>query len=165
LTTLPSGLWRFALGIGIPVGFSGELADLYGAPGWITPYVIVLSLLAEGAALLTLGLVRPWGERVPPHWPLIGGRDVPVMAAVIPAATGAVILTFINWTSALMWFGPENNGDPDAPHGFAGFVMAAAYAPMLAWGPLLAAVTTAYLRRRRDEPSRAGRALTADVRG
>jgi hypothetical protein len=149
LTTLPSGLWRLALGIGIPVGFTGELADLYGAPGWITPYVVVLSLAAEACALLTLGLVEPWGERVPGWVPRLRGRRIPTSAVVVPAALGALAITFINWTSAAMWFGPENNGDPDAPHGLAGFVMAVAYAPMLAWGPLLGAVTFAYVRRRR----------------
>ena len=150
-TTLPSGLWRVALGVGVPVGFSGELAEIYGAPGWITPYVIILSLLAEGCALLTLGLVRPWGERVPAWVPRIGGLRIPTLVAAVPAAAGAVVITLINWTSALMWFGPENNGDPDAPHGFAGFIMAAAYAPMLAWGPLLGAVTIAYGMRRRRQ--------------
>jgi hypothetical protein len=150
LTTLPSGLWRLALGLGIPVGFSGELAELYRAPGWITLYVIVLSLVAEGFALLTLGLVEPWGERIPTWVPRLGGRRIPPAAVAVPAALGALAVTFVNWTSAAMWFGPENNGDPDAPHGVAGFVMAAAYAPMLAWGPLLAAVTIAYVRRRRS---------------
>lgn len=150
LTALPSGLWRLALGVGVPVGFSGELADLYGAPGWITPYVIVLSLLAEALALLTLGLVQPWGEQVPNWVPRLGGRSIPTMAAVVPAAVGALLITTINWTSAAMWFGPENNGDPDAPHGVAGFVMTACYAPLLAWGPLLGAVTFAYYRRRRS---------------
>jgi hypothetical protein len=154
LTTVPSGVWRLALGAGIPVGFSGELAKIYAAPGWITPYVIVLSLLAEGLALLTLGLVRPWGERVPRWIPWMGGRSIPTLAAVVPATLGAVIITYINWTSALMWFGPDNNGDPGAPHGLAGFVMAACYAPMLAWGPLLGAVTAAYYLRRRRPPAR-----------
>lgn len=151
LTTVPSGLWRLALGLGVPVGFSGELAELYAAPGWITPYVIALSLLAEGLALLTLGLVRPWGERVPARVPRLGGRPIPLPAAVVPAALGALLITTINWTSAAMWFGPENNGDPEAPHGVAGFVMAACYAPLLAWGPLLGAVTVAYYRRRRRQ--------------
>ena len=89
-TTVPSGLWRIALGLGVPVGFSGQLADLYRAPGWITPYVIALSLLAEGLALLTLGLVRPWGEVVPRWIPVLGGRPIPTAAAVVPAGLGAV---------------------------------------------------------------------------
>jgi hypothetical protein len=151
-TTVPSGVWRLALGVGIPVGFSGELAELYAAPGWITPYVIVLSLLAEGLAYLTLGLVKPWGERVPYWVPRLGGRRIPTLAAVIPAGLGAAAITLINWTSALYWFGPENNGDPEAPHGLAGFLMTAAYAPLLLWGPLLGAVTVAYYLRRRRDP-------------
>lgn len=52
-----------------------------------------------------------------------------------------------------MWFGPENNGDPDAPHGLAGLVMAACYAPLLAWGPMLGIVTVAYYVRRRRHSS------------
>src|SRR5262245_22808147 len=81
LTALPSGLWRVALGVVVPVGFSGHLADMY-SPGWsLTPYVIVLSLLAEGLAMLTLGLVRPWGEVVPSWIPFLGGRHIPPLAA------------------------------------------------------------------------------------
>lgn len=148
LTTLPSGLWRLAVAVGIPVGFSGELAELY-SPGWLSTYIVGVSLLAEGLALLTLGLVRPWGERVPNWVPGIGGRDIPTPAAAVPALIGAALVTTVTLAGVLMWFSPENNGDPDAPHGFAGFVMAACYAPLLAWGPLLGAVTVAYCLRRR----------------
>jgi len=151
LTPVPSGLWRVALGLGVPVGFSGELAHQFAAPGWITLYVILLSLLAEAAALLVFGLVRPWGEVVPRWIPVLGGRPVPVLAAVLPAALGAVAVTAFGIVSAASWYGPENNGDPEAPQGLAGLVMTAAYAPMLLWGPLLAVVTAAYcLRRRRS---------------
>jgi hypothetical protein len=148
LTVVPSGLWRIAQGAGVPVGFTGELADVFAAPGWITLYVIALSLVAEGLALLTLGLVRPWGERVPRWLPVLGGRPVPVMAAVVPAALGAVAVTVVTVVGAAVWYGPENNGDPEAPQGIAGLVMTACYAPMLLWGPLLAVVTAAYHRRR-----------------
>jgi hypothetical protein len=149
LALVPSALWRIAQGLGVPVGFSGQLAEDFAAPGWITPYVIVLSLVAEGIALLTLGLVRPWGERFPGWLPVVGGRTVPVLAAVVPAALGAAAVTAATVTGAVLWNGPENNGNPDAPQGFAGLVMTVCYAPMLLWGPLLAAVTVAYYRRRR----------------
>ena len=33
--------------------------------GWESVYVLSLSLITEAVALLTLGLVRPWGERAP----------------------------------------------------------------------------------------------------
>lgn len=148
LLVLPSGLWRIALGLGVPMGFTGELAEVFAAPGWITPYVVVLSLLAEGAALLALGLVRPWGEVVPRWVPRIGGRVVPVAAAVVPAALGVVVLAVGSVVTATTWYGPENMGDPDAPQGFAGALMTACYAPQLLWAPMLAVLTWAYLRRR-----------------
>jgi hypothetical protein len=151
-TTVPSGLWRIALGFGVPVGFTGELAELYRAPGWITPYVIVLTLVIEALALLTLGLVKPWGEVLPRWIPVLGGRPIPVLAAVAPASLGAVAVTWITVSSAFLWSTPANNGDPGAPHGFAGLVMVACYAPLLAWGPLLAVVTLAYAVRRLRSP-------------
>ncbi|MFD0272847.1 hypothetical protein ACFVHB_02915 [Kitasatospora sp. NPDC127111] len=38
--------------------------------------------------------------------------------------------------------------NPEFPQGTAGLVMDLCYAPMLAWGPLVAALTVAYARRR-----------------
>lgn len=85
---LPSGLWRIALVLGYPAGYSDvgfESFQTVGAKVWM----LSLSVLCELAAFLTIGLVRPWGEVVP-HWiPLIGGRTVRPMAAVVPAALGA----------------------------------------------------------------------------
>ena len=156
-TAVPSAIWRIALGLGVPVGFSGELAELYRAPGWITPYVVVLSLVAESLALLTLGLVKPWGEVVPGWVPVLGGRRIPVAAAVIPAGFGAIAVTWITVSSAFLWASPLNNGDPDAPHGLAEVVMVACYAPLLAWGPLLAVVTVAYAVRRSRRPAGSNR--------
>ncbi|MEV5570962.1 hypothetical protein AB0L06_13010 [Spirillospora sp. NPDC052269] len=152
LAALPSGLWRIALGFGVPVGFSGELADLY-RPGWqLASYVIVLSLIAEGLAMLTMGLVRPWGEVMPSWIPFLGGRRIPTLAAAVPAALGSLAVTAITLTGAVLWTDPGAMGDPDAPHGLAGAVMTACYAPLLLWGPLLAIVTVAYYLRRTHTP-------------
>lgn len=151
LTVLPSGLWRVALGLGVPVGFTGSLADLFAAPGWITPYVIGLSVFGEAVAYLAVGLVRPWGEVVPAWVPRLGGRRIPVLAAVVPATLGVMALTAICVLSVVGWYGPENNGNPEAPQGLAGLVMTLSYAPILAWPPLLAVVTAAYFRRRRRD--------------
>ena len=146
LLTLPSGLWRIAFGLGLPVGVSGAPAEQ--VPGlWTTPYVIALSLVAEGLALLTLGLVRPWGEVAPRWLPLIGGRRIPVAAAAVPAALGAVALTWLSVRSLADWGSPVNDVDGFPTGGWL-TVMAAAYAPLLLWGPLLAVVTAAYVWRR-----------------
>ncbi|MFB8198662.1 hypothetical protein [Kitasatospora purpeofusca] len=147
-TTVPSGLWRLALGVGILVGFSGELAAVFenNTPGWGTAYLVTLSGLAEFLAFLTLGLVRPWGEVVPSWIPLIGGRTVRPLAAIVPAAIGSAVLTYIG-TSALFGGWADQLSDPEAPQGLAAVVMTLCYLPMIAWGPLVAAVTFAYARR------------------
>ncbi|NKZ08072.1 hypothetical protein [Actinomadura latina] len=145
-TVLPSGLWRIALGLGVPMGFAegSALADFPHPIG--TPYVFALSTVAELFALLAFGLVRPWGE-VFPHWfPLVGGRRVPVPFAVGAASLGAVAVTLIGLTGASGW--TDAMADSDSPRGFAGTVMTLAYAPFLAWGPLLAILTVHYCRRR-----------------
>jgi hypothetical protein len=149
LLVVPSGLWRIALGVGVPVGFTGDLAELYHAPGWITPYVLALTLAAEAAALLALALIKPWGEVLPQWVPFVGGRKVPTSVGVAAAAAGVVALTAIAVPTVALWNGPQNMGDPDAPHGLAGQIMTACYAPQLAWPPLLAALTVHYHRRRR----------------
>jgi hypothetical protein len=112
---------------------------------WEPAYIIGLSLVTEAAALLTLGLVRPWGERVPSWVPLLGGRRVPPLAAVVPASIGAVLLALI-WAYAFRDF-PEFGGIRFTHDGWK-VLMIASYLPLLLWAPLLAAVTVAYYRRR-----------------
>ncbi|MEW1613397.1 MULTISPECIES: hypothetical protein [unclassified Streptomyces] len=79
---LPSGLWRIALVLGHPAGYMGagfEPFTTAGAKVWMP----ALSQACELVALLTIGLVRPWGEVVPRWIPLLGGRQVRPMAAVV----------------------------------------------------------------------------------
>lgn len=141
LLTLPSGLWRIALVIGLPV------ADVDAGGFWVKVYIVSLSVVSEGAALMTLGLVQPWGE-VAPRWILwIGGRRVRPLAAFIPAIAGATFLTAL-WTWAFWGMAGSDFytyfDDPQA------LIVTACYLPLLAWGPLLGVVAIAYLRRRRN---------------
>ncbi len=147
LTTVPSALWRMAMAVGVPVGADGSYVDdHYGALGWGTAYVFGLSLLLVGLALLTLGLVRPWGERVPRWVPFIGEKRIPPLAAVIPAGVGAVAVT-------LMWVGVFSDLGPIfALYGLDGaerVVLLLCYSPLLLWGPFLGAVTVSYAKRTR----------------
>jgi hypothetical protein len=146
LCTVPSCVWRLSLGFGVDVGFTGRLGDLYTGTS-IMVYVLILSVASQAAACLTLGLVRPWGERVPRWVPRLGGRRIPPLAAVIPAAVGAVAVMGLCAAVTLVPGGPLDN--PDFPQGTAGVIMDLCYAPLLAWGPLVAALTVAYARRRR----------------
>ncbi len=150
LTTVPCGLWRMAMAVGVPVGASDQIRqERYGFPGWGTVYVFGLSSLLLGLALLTLGLVQKWGEVVPGWIPLIGRKRVPPLAAVVPAGVGAAALT-------LLWVGVFSNVEQIfVQYGLDGaerVLMTACYAPLLLWGPLLAAVTVSYHRRHRRLP-------------
>ncbi|MFF3086797.1 hypothetical protein ACFVRB_17340 [Streptomyces nojiriensis] len=139
LCVLPSGLWRVALVLGL----AGYDAD-YEWAAWERPYVIGLSVVSEGLALLALGLVRPWGEAVPRWVPGLHGRRIPIPAVVIPAALGATLIMMFCAYAFL-----NENGDGGPTGGPAAWALWAAYAPLIAWGPLLAILTVAYHRRRR----------------
>ncbi|SCL57119.1 hypothetical protein [Micromonospora chersina] len=145
LIVLPSGLWRIALVAGLPIG-----ASAYGAP--VRPgvgesvYIVSLSLVSEGLALLSFGLVRPWGEVFAGWLPLVGGRPVPPRFAVTAATTGAVALTLI-WGYAAWGVVMDGNDLAFTPPGFA--LLLACYAPLLLWGPLLLLLALAYHHRHR----------------
>jgi len=149
LCVLPSVLWRIPLLVSGPPG----CPDYQYSPGE-GAYILALSVLSEGAALLTIGLVRPWGEVFPRWIPVIGGRRVPVRATVAVAGTGAAFVTAVTWFAAVNYIfrlGPA--WVPGAPctlptAGTKQLALVAGYAPLLAWGPLLAAVTVSYYRRR-----------------
>jgi len=145
LTTLPSALWRLPLVFGFSMGTLEPSGAAVHVTGWESVYVLSLSVITEAAALLTLGLVRPWGERAPEWIPVIGGRRIPPMAVILPAAFGALLLALI-WGFAFRDF--PGMDELEFSHTGWKVLLVAAYAPLLAWGPLLAAVTYAYYRRR-----------------
>lgn len=151
LTVLPAGIWRVVLGSGVTMGFTRAALEADDMPGWGTVSVVFLSLLTEGLALLTLGLVRPWGEVVPGWVPRLRRRRIPPRAVVIPATIGGVLLTAI-WGFAFagllgvhesaVWHEISGNGWRA--------LMIGCYLPALFWGPLLLWLTHAYWRRRRS---------------
>jgi hypothetical protein len=142
------------MALGLPVGVNESYRrEHYGFQGWGTVYVVALTLLLLGLATLTLGLVRRWGEVTPRWMPFIGGKRVPPLAAIVPAATGALALT-------VMWVGVFLNAeDIFVVYGLEGrsrIVLIACYAPLLLWGPLLAAVTISYAHRTLAQSVHAG---------
>ncbi|MGW1892804.1 hypothetical protein ACWCP6_21575 [Streptomyces sp. NPDC002004] len=155
LVVLPSGLWRIALVLGHPAGYTHDGFAPFQTPG-AKLWMLTLSVASELAALLTIGLVRPWGDVVPRWMPLIGGRPVHPMAAVVPAALGAVALTVL-WAGLPWWwtFPHENMTDTG------NLVVGILYQPLVLWGPLLGAVTFSYRRRR---PRRSRRRATGSDR-
>jgi hypothetical protein len=144
-TVLPASLWRLPAVFDNGIGLSERM------------YIVFLSILSELVAFTAVGLVAAWGERFPRWIPGLRGRRVPTPAAVIPAALGAVLLTVL-WTAAFVteFAGVTLRGEPtpaDFPTqagGWEAAIFYLCYLPLLLWGPLLAAVTHAYNRRRRN---------------
>jgi hypothetical protein len=147
LTPLPSSLWRLPMAWGWMMGFAPSTRKVLHVPGWGSLYIVSLTVFSEIFAYLTLGMVRSWGE-VWPRWvPRLRGRRIPIKAAVIPALIGAAMVMFY---SAGLIHNMFVNPEPDAPHGLAVVALDACYAPIIAWGPLLVALTVHYYRRRRS---------------
>ncbi|AZM58028.1 hypothetical protein DMA15_31465 [Streptomyces sp. WAC 01529] len=137
-STLPSGLWRVALIAGVP-----KVVPRINAGAGERAYILGLSLATEGLALATLGLVRPWGEVVPRWVPGLGGRRIPVMVPVVVAGAGSAAVTAVCGYAVYQWSIRPPLGTP-----LQNRVVTVCYAPLLAWGPLLGAVTASYYRRR-----------------
>ncbi|MER5648307.1 hypothetical protein [Streptosporangium sp. NPDC002524] len=112
--------------------------------------------MAELVAFTAVGLVAAWGERFPRWIPGLRGRRVPTSAALVPATLGAVVLT-VTWTAAFLAIfagvtlggRPLDPGFPARGGGWEAGIFYVCYLPLLLWGPLLAAVSHAYWRRRR----------------
>ncbi|MFJ3324999.1 hypothetical protein ACIPMT_11165 [Streptomyces griseus] len=153
-STVPSGLWRVALVLGVPVGVMEREEFLAAFPDDSAliglAYVLLIGAVAEAASYLTLGLVRPWGDVVPRRLPLVGGRPVNAGLAVLAASLGALTVTVLWWVFFFGGLLTAPGPDPGISAGEVLFV--AAYAPLLLWGPLLAAVTWSYHRRHRARP-------------
>ncbi|MEU6928797.1 hypothetical protein [Streptomyces sp. NPDC046385] len=145
LAVLPSSLWR------LPAAFDRDI----GAGERV--YVVFLSVLSEALAFTAFGLIARWGEVFPRWIPVLRGLRVPTGAAVVPAAVGAALLTFM-WTlltPVTQVLGTTIRGDAlpgDFPSEAGGWEAASfyvCYSPLVLWGPLLAVLTVAYARRRR----------------
>jgi hypothetical protein len=151
LTTIPSITWRMVTVAGGLVSGDNPCV-LPATPLWERVYLLAVLPSAQlGLALLTVGLVRPWGEVLPRRLPLVGGRRVPVAAAVGAATTGAfALLTIFGLGVVLDLLGVQREPLVPLPPGCAppGWDVDRWYLPMLLWPPLLLAVTWHYLRRR-----------------
>jgi hypothetical protein len=138
-------LTRFAWLAGIPLGLSEQtLQDLRDNNAVWAGFG--LGAFAVVGAVLTLGLVRRWGEAFP-RWVVgLAGRRVPISLAVVPATFVALAVA----AASIGFFGSPR---------FLGLMgdLNAAAAPMLlwpVWAVALGAATLAYYLRRRGRCAR-----------
>ncbi|MFI8388828.1 hypothetical protein [Streptomyces sp. NPDC085540] len=145
LVVLPSTLWRLPAAFDQGIGLGERM------------YILSLSVVSELLAFTAIGLIARWGEVFPRWIPCLGGRRVPVGAAVVPAAVGATVLTLMFSVVAVVAEirgttirGDELSADvPGAAGGWEAAWFYICYTPLILWGPLLAVLTLAYHKRRR----------------
>lgn len=134
---------RFGWLLGVPVGISDQfLADI----AEITPIGAGLSTLGLIGAVLTVGLVRPWGEIWPRWVPFLRGRPIP---ARLPAYSALAVCLPIT-SAGLMYVRKKLTGEQVGPVGAANEL--GAWLPEMLWplwGAALAVAALAYLSRRR----------------
>lgn len=144
LATVPSALWRVLMVVGWMPGTEDlRQSGLAGDTSLGYTYVFALSIVQLSAGFLTLGLVRPWGER-------FLGRRVPVTPVVVIAVLGGLTVVWLFDVSLVGELLGGRRPDGGLVSGRALGVMVACYIPILFWGPLeLLATVNYWLRRRR----------------
>ena len=137
---------------GADLGFSQ--ADFFRSNASATAYVLRLEAIQVTAGALCLGLIRPWGERVPRWVPRLGGREIPRILPLVVGGTGNAVLYLINGTLAIrfgaIWLGLADGWTPaEGMNHWQVAVLVAAYAPMiLLWAPALTVGLVGYGHRR-----------------
>ncbi|MEJ1087954.1 hypothetical protein WDU99_06445 [Microbacterium sp. Mu-80] len=147
----------------------------FARASWLTPWPLLSpgsdvlaadpAVLATGLSLgfamlsgglLTLGLVRPWGERFPRWFAGLGGRAVPVGLPVIAAMTVAVLFTAGGLGMVVQAFAGQFGA-----LGPAAVIEIVGIFPFWLWGPVLALATWGYAMHRAGREAAVGRASDA----
>ena len=105
------------------------------------------------AVLLTLGLLRPWGEVFPRWMPVVAGRPVPIAAAAVPGSAIAALLSF---AAVPLLVGAAAQGQ-----GLSLVLTFALVFPCWLWGPALALAVWGYVGHRLAPQRRAPAAEAA----
>lgn len=111
-------------------------------------------MLGSGSLLgfaLTLGLIRPWGERFPLWVPRLAGRAVPVAAAAVP---GGLVATIVSASAGPMLV-TMSLTDGGTGVGFVSVSQrlgAAFIFPFWLWGPMLALAVWGHVLHRQVAP-------------
>lgn len=140
LCPLPYGLLRMTWLLPNPIGIS--TAELEAQPG-IKLFGLGLGLIAIGASIATLGLIRPWGETWPRWIPYAAGRPIPVRAVVIPGAVAATLLLVGSASLIQLIWSPDASTLTNL-----GYLLVF---PFPLWGASVGLATAAYYYRRRGQ--------------
>ena len=156
LCTLPSALWRVAMIMGWLPDTSELRARELGSnavDGYL--YVYALSIVQVSFGFLTVGLVRPWGER-------IRGRTIPRIIPTLLGILGGLAVTWIFNISMVSAIAFGRRPDWGTMSGWPLVIMVWCYLPLLLWGPLAVLSACGYWWVRRPPRTTASRAARAE---
>ncbi|MCC3763760.1 hypothetical protein K3N28_11850 [Glycomyces sp. TRM65418] len=139
-------LSRLAMALESPLGIPQEFYDEMEGTG-VAIGALLMAVMATGAAVLTVGLVRPWGEVFPRWIWFAAGRRVPLPFALVPASIATVFITAAGFAELRSLF----DGIDTEAWGITGPGM---LWPL--WGPALGVAAYAYYLRRRTACGRCG---------
>ena len=150
--------WAWALNIPLGISRAGLRQEAADSPGiWLAG--AMLATMAAGGALLTIGLVRPWGETYPRWIPYLRGKRVRPRTAIIPATTVALLVT----SAGLMYLRWLAIGRIELAADTWGLFVPEFFWPL--WGVALGLSTLAYHLRRRGRCAYCGKGSPADQSG
>jgi len=142
--------WAWALDIPLGVSREGLHKEAAESPGiWLAG--AMLATMGAGGALLTVGLIRPWGEVYPRWIPYLRGKRVRPRTAIIPATAVALLVT----SAGLMFLRWLVLGRIDLTADTWGLFVPEFFWPL--WGGALGLATLAYHLRRRGRCRHCGR--------
>ena len=117
--------------------FAGPIDDL---PPEIRLWGLLLGGAAALGAVLTMGLIRPWGEVFPRWMPGLAGRAVPVRAAAVP---GGIVAALVTLAAVPMLVGMLTGDLTRIEKGLSVLLF-----PFWIWGPALALAVWGYVAHR-----------------
>lgn len=156
VAALPSTVWRVVVALGVPLGTPTSWRDVERLPGSGTWYVLGLSTIQLFAALATLVLIVPGGDRIPGWSPVAPGRRLPATVVVSISLLGALIVGVVCVASIVHWRRVDPFRDATAITAWS-VLCWVCYIAAPAWPLLLAASSAGYGLARRAARAYAGR--------
>ncbi|GAA2757703.1 hypothetical protein [Actinopolymorpha rutila] len=139
--TLPHTLWLLGVPFGIPAEMLAKVReDISPAMG------IALCAVPALGGLLTLGLAGRWGQEFPRWLPLLAGRRVPRLLALVPAGVASVALTSYGLIGVSMIATALVDGQTTWAGLAAAWAVTGTEVLFLAWGVALGVATLGYHR-------------------
>lgn len=137
--TVPHVLWV----AGVPLGISADLLDRARAD--LAPVLgVALAALPALGGVLTLGLASRWGRVFPRSVPLLAGRRVPPLLALIPAGVVAVALIAYGVLGIWLIAGALVAGTTTWSELLSGWAASGTELVFLLWGIALGVATLGY---------------------